>query len=171
MIPTTWDFRNIGGYDFTGDVRDQLECGSCYTLGFIQAIEARLKLKYAHKGQSIPTLSTQFLLTCNWMTEGCDGGWGVFHGYFAEQGHLVSEQCAPYKARTKGDRCANYAKCPAVAKIEKSYYVNGYNFAPTVEMIQKEMLRNGPVVTEFHCDDNFGLYSSGVMIQSERPES
>lgn len=38
-------------------------------------------------------------------------------------------------------------------------------------MIQKEMLRNGPVVTEFHCDDNFGIYSSGVMIQGEKPKS
>lgn len=35
LIPREWDFRNIGGYDFTGPVRDQLECGSCYTLGFI----------------------------------------------------------------------------------------------------------------------------------------
>lgn len=47
MVPSEWDFRNIGGYDFTGKVRDQLECGSCYTLGFIQAVEARMNLKYA----------------------------------------------------------------------------------------------------------------------------
>jgi len=35
MIPNSYDFRNLGGYDFTGEVRDQMECGSCYTLGFI----------------------------------------------------------------------------------------------------------------------------------------
>lgn len=40
------------------------------------------------------------------MNEGCDGGWGIFHGFFAEQGHLVTEKCAPYKARTKGDTCS-----------------------------------------------------------------
>ena len=48
-----------------------------------------------------------------------------------------------------------YKDCPPVAKIKKSYYVGGYNFKPTVEMIQKDMLMYGPLVTEFKCDDNF----------------
>jgi hypothetical protein len=30
-------------------------------------------------------------------------------------------------------------------------------------MIQKEMLLNGPVVTEFKCDDMFGLYKEGIL--------
>ena len=107
LIPDEWDFRNIGGFDFTGPVRDQLECGSCYTLGFIQAAEARLKVKYAHKG-ALPQLSAQHALECNYMNEGCDGGWAIFHGFFAERAHLIDEQCGPYKARTKGDKCSNY---------------------------------------------------------------
>jgi C1A family cysteine protease len=45
-IPEAYDFRNIDGYDFTGPVRDQGKCGSCYTVAFVQAVEARLKLKY-----------------------------------------------------------------------------------------------------------------------------
>lgn len=77
----------------------------------------------------------------------------------------MTEECAPYKAKTKGLSCSNYKHCPAVAKVKRSYYVNEYNFKPTVEMIQKEMLMYGPVVTEFKCDENFSLYSSGVMIQ------
>jgi hypothetical protein len=28
-----------------------MECGSCYSLGFIQAVEARMNLKYASKGK------------------------------------------------------------------------------------------------------------------------
>lgn len=103
------------------------------------------------------------------MNEGCDGGWGIFNGFFAENGHLVSEDCAPYHARTKGESCSNYKHCPAVAKINKSYYVGGYQWQPTVQMIQKEMLMHGPVVTEFRCDDNFQLYSSGIMIQAGQP--
>jgi hypothetical protein len=47
-IPSSWDFRNIGGYDYTGKLRDQGACGSCFTMGFIQTIEARMKLKYAN---------------------------------------------------------------------------------------------------------------------------
>lgn len=57
MVPNTHDPRNINGYDFTGEIRDQKECGSCYTLGFIQVAEARLKLKYADKSSEIPAIS------------------------------------------------------------------------------------------------------------------
>jgi hypothetical protein len=32
------------GYDFTGKVRDQGGCGSCYTMSFIQVMESRLKM-------------------------------------------------------------------------------------------------------------------------------
>ena len=61
MVPENYDFRNIGGYDFTGSLRDQAECGSCYTMGFIQSIEARMKLKYGHLGDQ-PSLSPQFMM-------------------------------------------------------------------------------------------------------------
>ena len=54
VIPKTYDFRNIENYDFTGPTRDQKECGSCYTLGFIQASEARLKLKHGTKESAKP---------------------------------------------------------------------------------------------------------------------
>lgn len=55
-IPDSYDFRNINGYDFTGPVRDQGKCGSCYTVAFVQAAEARLKLKY---GKQVPVMSAQ----------------------------------------------------------------------------------------------------------------
>lgn len=51
VIPDSYDFRNIDGFDFTGKLRDQGSCGSCYTMGFIQQIEARMNLKYGHKGK------------------------------------------------------------------------------------------------------------------------
>lgn len=51
--------------------------------------------------------------------------------------------------------CAMMEKCPGYAKISKSYYVNGYNYNPTIAMIQKEMLMHGPLVTEFNVDDKF----------------
>jgi hypothetical protein len=33
-IPAEYDFTNIDGYDFSGPVRDQGACGSCYTVSF-----------------------------------------------------------------------------------------------------------------------------------------
>jgi hypothetical protein len=50
-IPLNYDFSNIEGYDFTGPIRDQGACGSCYTVSFTQVLESRLKLKY---GKDVP---------------------------------------------------------------------------------------------------------------------
>jgi len=48
------------------------------------------------------------LMTCNYMNEACDGGWPHFNVFLAENAHLVSEDCAPYKGKSKGDQCGNY---------------------------------------------------------------
>ena len=45
-LPENFDWRSVGGYDFTGEHRDQGHCGSCYTVSFTQIAENRLKIKY-----------------------------------------------------------------------------------------------------------------------------
>lgn len=87
-IPRSYSFKDIDGFDFTQAVRDQKSCGSCYTTSFVQVVESRLMLRYGYK---IPQISMQFLLSCNYMNEGCEGGWPLFNGYLAENGYLVSE--------------------------------------------------------------------------------
>ena len=99
------------------------------------------------------------------MNEGCDGGWSIFHGFFAENAGIMTEECVPYKGRTKGHSCAEYKNCKPYAKVTKSYYVNGYNFSPTEMQIRKEMLMYGPVTTEFKCNDDFQVYQEGIMQQ------
>ena len=64
-------------------------------------------------------------MQCNYINEGCDGGWSLFHGYLVENGHVVTEKCAPYKAKTKGGKCSDHQKCPPYATVEKSYLVGG----------------------------------------------
>jgi len=34
-VPQDFDLSNIDGFDFTGKVRDQGSCGSCYTVSFV----------------------------------------------------------------------------------------------------------------------------------------
>ena len=54
LIPESYSFENIDGYNFMGPIRDQGACGSCYTVSFTQVVESRLKLKY---GTENPELS------------------------------------------------------------------------------------------------------------------
>jgi len=107
-----------------GEVKDQRGCASCYAMAFTQVAEARLRYK---TGRDVPTLSPQHVLQCNFMTEGCTGGWAVMNGFFAENGGLVAEDCAPYAAVTKGQSCSDYAKCPSIAKVTRSYELKDQN--------------------------------------------
>lgn len=92
-IPSSFDLRNVDGWDMTGGVKDQGGCGSCYTFSFLQAVESRL---IQTTGKGVEPLSAQQLISCNYMTEGCEGGWAIFNGFFAENSNLVGESCAPY---------------------------------------------------------------------------
>mmetsp|Transcript_21822 Transcript_21822/g.33778 ORF Transcript_21822/g.33778 Transcript_21822/m.33778 type:complete len:89 (+) Transcript_21822:1321-1587(+) len=84
-------------------------------------------------------------MTCNYMNEGCDGGWPLFHGFFGENGYLVTEDCAPYKAQTKGDTCSNYSQCQPHSKVTGSYFIGkGYGDSSEKKMM-KEIIRNGIV--------------------------
>lgn len=79
------------------------------------------------------------------MNEGCDGGWAFFNGYLAERGYLVSEECAPYKAKTKGLQCSDSSNCSAIAKVNKAYFVGGAYGNTTEKNMMQEILMNGPV--------------------------
>lgn len=158
-IPESYDFRNIDGYDFTSKLRDQGHCGSCYTISFTQVMEARLKLKY---GEQPPIISPQMLLSCNYMNEGCDGGWPHFNVFLAETGHVVSEKCSPYNAKTRGDSCSNHSQCPPVAKVENSYFVGGGWGNTSEKKMMKEILRNGPINGDFQAPSMFSVYKEGI---------
>lgn len=164
-IPEVYDFRNIGGHDFTGKVRNQEHCGACHVLSFLQSIEARLKVKHG-KDKEIPQLSAQHMLECNYLNEGCQGGWSIFNGYLAQNGHLISEQCGPYKGTTKGDSCHHYENCEPVAKVTDSYFVQASQTEVAVDekKIMKEMLLNGPAVGDFEAPHKFRYFDKGILV-------
>jgi len=107
-------------------------------------------------------LSPQQLLTCNYMNEGCDGGWPHFNIILAENANLVSEQCAPYKQVTKGDQCHHYEQCAPKAKIAQSYQVGGGWGATSERRLMKEILRNGPINGDFQAPRIFAIYRDGI---------
>lgn len=109
-------------------------------------------------GQSTPQLSPQQLLSCNYMNEGCSGGWALFNGFFAENAQLVAEECAPYKVSTKGVKCSQFSECPGIARVSSTYEMK----KPGVKLIQKEILRNGMVLTDWNAPPYMKTYESGL---------
>jgi hypothetical protein len=82
------------------------------------------------RGELTELISAQFLKNCNYLSEGCDGGWAINHGFFAELGGLMPESCAAYTADTT-QSCSAYGFCSPIARVTESKVM--YN--PTVEDI------------------------------------
>ena len=59
-----------------------------------------------------------------------------------------------HRGRTKGKSCRDFQYCEPYARISHSYYINNYNYGPTEKQIQKEILRNGPVVADMNANFN-----------------
>lgn len=68
-------------------------------------------------------MSAQQVMQCNFLNEGCEGGWPHMNAYFMERGYMVSDECAPYKGQTKGQQCSNYETCPPIAKVLNTQFV------------------------------------------------
>ena len=78
----------------------------------------------------------------------------MFHGFFAENGGLVEESCAPYDGFTGVDgNCGSFSSCKEVARVSKSYKVG-----KTVEDIQKEIMMNGMVEASVDMPSGHSLF-------------
>lgn len=88
------------------------------------------------------------------------------NAYFMERGHMVTDECAPYKGMTKGQSCSNYENCAPHAKIINTQYVGRGWGEVTEEQILKEMLRNGPVSVEFQANKLFQTYHRGILSEA-----
>lgn len=103
------------------------------------------------------------LLSCNYLNEGCEGGLPNLAAAFVEHAHMVSEECAPYKANTKHQACSSFSGCKPIVRISKSYDVgDGYGLTNEKAMM-KEILRNGALNTEFQVPSVFGTYKDGII--------
>jgi len=121
----------------------------------------RLKLL---TGKSTPILSPSLLTSCNYMNEGCEGGWSLYDSFFAESGHLITASCAKEaQGKRKKVTCSTFEKCEPIAKINSSYFIGGGYGASTEKNMMKEILRNGIIVAGFKSNEYFEEYDSGIM--------
>jgi hypothetical protein len=96
------------------------------------------------------------------MNEGCQGGWPIFGGFFAEQFYLPLESCAPYEASTARKKCSDFSSCRKALNVEKSSYIGKFYGGSSELDMMKELRSRGPIVADLEVPKSFSYYTSGI---------
>jgi cathepsin F len=150
--PDSWDWRNHGA---VGPVKDQGDCGSCFSFSTVGNLEGL----QAIKSGKIVQYSEQQIVDCDTNDGGCDGGWmeSAFE-YIKEAGGIETEQDYPYTG--EDDTCA-FIKKKAVLQV-KDKIVN----RDMDEKVMKEFLfKNGPLAIALNAESLID-YKSGIIDES-----
>jgi len=76
---------------------------------------------------------------------------------------MVSEECAPYLAKTKGEKCSKYKSCRPISNVKESYFIGGGYGESSEKKMMKEILRNGIVNGELNVPRVFSFYQEGIL--------
>jgi len=149
-LPASVDWRNKGAVT---PVKDQGQCGSCWTFSTTGVLEGNYFLQHAQ----LLSFSEQQIVDCDTdQNEGCDGGWPYLAVVYAAQNGLELESDYPYTAQ---DGTCKYSK-------QKTHQVaKNYSFVTPKSTLQlKSAIVNMPVSVLIEADqDIFQFYSSGVI--------
>jgi C1A family cysteine protease len=158
-LPESVDWTVKGGVT---PVKDQGQCGSCWSFSTTGALEGAYFTKYG----SLPSFSEQQLVDCdnrahNGKDMGCKGGlMDNAFSWIIQNGGLCSEADYPYvsgKTKTSGT-CAS--TCSSVAKSAVRDFTD---VPPSSDSAMMSALSKQPVSIAIQADEReFQLYKSGV---------
>ena len=150
-LPDTVDWREKGAVT---PVKDQGQCGSCWTFSATGAVEGF----YFTQNGKLLSFSEQQIVDCDTdEDEGCNGGWHYLAIEYAGKNGLELETDYPYTAR---DGKCKYDSSKAV-KTNKGY---AYVTANNTNELKTALANIGPVSVAIEADQSvFQFYSRGVI--------
>jgi C1A family cysteine protease len=164
-LPKNWDWRNVGGTNYVPSIKRQGNCGSCYVFSSITCLESRLRIQTNNQDRT--QFSKQYALSCNFYSEGCDGGYPFFVGKFFNEFEVVPESCFPYtQSNSKCSNVCDYTKNPKQYKVSHYGYIGGYYGATNEVLMMKELRARGPIPGNIRVPYTFNYYKSGVFSES-----
>lgn len=158
-VPDSVDWRTKG---VLTPVKNQEECGSCWSFAATGALEAA----WAIAGNKLVSLSEQQFVDCDTGDMGCSGGLPGNAFKFATANALCTESSYPYLAKASGTCSAN--KCSVGIPEGK---VTGYKglapvarIIPASESTMMSAVAKTPVAVAIEADKRlFQLYKGGVL--------
>lgn len=159
-LPASFDWRDKveGGLQ---PIKNQGNCGSCWSFSIIATVESLLKIKDA---KSTPNLSDQTMVDCS--RYDCNGGYFDAFDYMRDKG-VPSNADYPYRANN--GRCKSMTGM-AMQKIKSWSYVGSANKSPTTDQIKTAIMEHGPVSVDVAADSAFMGYKSGIYNRCNRSQ-
>ena len=152
-IPENYEWNNYG---VVTQVKDQGNCGSCWTFSTVGAMEAHWNI--LGKGKNL-TFSEQQLVDCagDYENNGCDGGLPS-HAFEYIRYNVGLELDATYPYKGVDQPCA-HDRSRSVAYVK----YGSYNITQGDEVELAERLYNaGPISISFEVISGFGSYTGGI---------
>jgi len=142
-------------------VKDQGQCGSCWTFGVMGAIEGMNKVK---SGNSI-ILSEQQLVDFDkdGINDGCNGGLTDYAYKYLTGKDLYTLASYPYVSGQSGHANSCQSGVASGVSISGYFTVDGAGSGSKGDSALAAALMNGPVTITVAADNQFANYHSGIM--------
>lgn len=141
--------------EMVSPVKNQKECGSCWTFSTTGAMEAHFKI---HQGAEV-LLSEQELVDCPdpsvYDTHGCSGGLPSYAFNFIRDFGIETENDYPYQAH---DATCRLDETKYRITTSGSFNITAYD----EEQLKEELYHQGPISVAFQVVSDFTDYKSGV---------
>ena len=158
-LPVSVDWIEKGAV--TG-VKDQGQCGSCWSFSTTGALEGAYFAKYG----DLPSFAEQQLVDCDapksgGTDHGCDGGlMDNAFTWIGKNGGLCTETNYPYVSGVTQKRGTCETTCPVISKSKVSKFVD---VAPSSDSAMMAAIAQQPVSIAIEADQkDFQMYKSGV---------
>ncbi|XP_075969301.1 digestive cysteine proteinase 2-like [Anticarsia gemmatalis] len=156
-LPVEYDARLLG---LVSKVKNQEECGSCWTFGTTAAAEGALA---RINGGRLLTLSNQALVDCAWAfgAAGCDGGTdNAAYEWMMQYGLPTEAEYGSYLNQDGPCRILN---------MTELHPIKGFtDVTPlSVSALKLALINHGPLSVSVHVTDAFSYYSSGIFYDTE----
>jgi len=176
---SSFDWRKVDA-DAIGKPRNQMACGSCWSLGTIDVLADRFAILTRSPRD---TLSVTYLLSCDHGGLGCDGGSSSDAAAFLQKTGTPDDKCMDYSWCVNDANCAHglttvglnsklptcTQKCSAPTTFELFKIKDGsVRFLSSTDHIKREISTSGPVVASYRV---WGDFIVGTLPKSKNPAS
>ncbi len=161
VLPQSWDWRNVQGYNWVSPPKHQGGCGSCVAFGVIAALESHRRIETSNANLAVDESEANLFFVnerqCNFGDPRY--GWSIPPAldYLVDQGSCFEENY-PYRDVNQN--------AELVLGTERTLKIIGYDSTSQTSQMKRWLCEEGPLVTTFTVyqdwDVYWGLGANGV---------